>query len=330
MATDYTMPLGEHLEDLRKRLVLALLGLVPIVVIALYFGQQLLELMLLPLQAAMRDARLGNTLQATAPLETFMTYVKVSFIAAIAVGSPWLLYQLWKFVSPGLYSREKRFVYLLIPLSVTLTASAIAFLYFVIIPVILAFFINFGASVGALTTPVVPSPEGAIYPTMPVLAGDPPAPVPGQQWINTEMMKMRICVGIVNDKPEILSADLHSDAGIVQQYRVSEYTGFVLSLALAFSLGFQLPVVVLLLGWAGIIDRAFLAKHRKQAVFICAIAAAVLTPADPSSMVLLWVPLVLLYELGGLLLKFFPAERVATSKFLGGSDPKPEGDDETP
>src|SRR5262245_32464293 len=85
-----TMPLGEHLEELRTRLIHGLLGLVPIVVIALIFGGELLGFLIKPAQKAV-----GGSLIALGPLETFGTYMKVSFIAALIIGSPWLLYQLW-------------------------------------------------------------------------------------------------------------------------------------------------------------------------------------------------------------------------------------------
>jgi sec-independent protein translocase protein TatC len=85
----------------------------------------------------------------------------------------------------------------------------------------------------------------------------------------------------------------------------------VFTLGLGLALGFQTPIVVLLLGWVGIVDRAFLRKHRKAAMMICAVLGAVLTPADPMSMVVLTVPLYALYEFGMLLLLLVPPSRFA-------------------
>ncbi len=96
-------------------------------------------------------------------------------------------------------------------------------------------------------------------------------------------------------------------AGISQQYKISEYIRTLLNMGLAFGIGFQTPVVVLLLGWAGIVTRQTLAKYRRHAVGACALAGALLTPADPLSMVLLAIPLYLLFELGMLLLRVWPA-----------------------
>ena len=78
---------------------------------------------------------------------------------------------------------------------------------------------------------------------------------------------------------------------------------------------------MLLLGWVGLVDQTFLKKHRKHAVFATAIVAAALTPGDIWSMVLMWVPLYLLFELGFLLLRWFPASKV-------GQRSEPNGDPE--
>jgi sec-independent protein translocase protein TatC len=75
----------------------------------------------------------------------------------------------------------------------------------------------------------------------------------------------------------------------------------------AFAAGFQMPLVVLLLGWARIVTRETLAKFRRHAILINAILAAAIMPGDPASMISMLVPLCVLYELGGVLLAVFPA-----------------------
>lgn len=300
------MTLGDHLEELRARIILALLGVVPILIAALIFGQHILTLLIEPLRDELRQANQPSGLLATNPLETFAVYIQISMIATVLVGSPWLLYQLWKFVAPGLYAGERKFVHILVPLSTILTLTSAAFLYFVVLPVILAFFISFGTQLGRDQSPIVEVPPGIVLPQAPVFAGDPPDPQPGQYWINTETMQMRVCVPMRDGKQAVIGAELVAGAGITQQYRVSEYVKTVLNLALAFGIGFQTPVVVLLLGWAGIVERVWLAKYRRYAFAICTVAGAVLTPADPVSMLLLAIPLYLLFELGMLLLVVFP------------------------
>ncbi|MDX2131081.1 MAG: twin-arginine translocase subunit TatC [Planctomycetota bacterium] len=304
------MPLGDHLEELRRRLIWALAGLLPIAMVALGFGSYLLAFLVEPAKSALRDAGQPDMLIGTGPLETFATYMKVSLIAAVIVGSPWIIYQLWRFVAPGLHRHEKRFVYFLLPLSALLTATGLVFLFRIILPVMLGWLVGFGATIGAATASSAAVGADVVVPSVPLLEADPTDPAPGALWFNRTLMELRICVGTPEER-EIRAVSMHRQSGIVQQYRVSEYVSLLLTLTLAFAAAFQAPVIVLLLGWVGLIDQAFIAKYRRHAVLICAVLAAVLMPGDPLSMILMWIPLMLLYELGGVLLRIFPAARVA-------------------
>lgn len=309
--SDVHMSLGDHLEELRRRLIFGLVGLVPVVLVTLYFGKTILEFLLDPAIRALRDAGLPGDYQVTGPVELFAAYLKISLIAAAVVGAPWFLYQLWRFISPGLYDRERRFVYVLIPLSAVMTVSSVVFLFKVIMPFVLVFFIGFGSDIGQRAVETRPLPEGAKLGTVLVLDADPPSPQPGDEWINRPLVQRRICVGLDADgAPQIMVMNLSKDTPIHQQYRVQEYLSLLTALAVAFVIAFQTPVVILLVGWAGFVDVALLQKYRRHSLLGCAIAAAVLSPGDPTSMIALLVPLYLLYELGILLLRFFPSERV--------------------
>lgn len=305
------MPLGDHLEELRKRIFLAIAGLLPIAMVAMGFGSYLLAFLVEPAKAALRKAGQPDLLIQTGPLEAFGTYMKVSLIAAVVVGSPWVFYQFWRFVAPGLYRHEKRFVYFLLPLSTLLTSLGLVFLFRVILPVVLTWLVGFGTTLGASPTKTLPTPEGLVLPTVPVLEADPPEPGAGQMWFNNALMELRVCVRADESGREIRAISMHREAGIVQQYRVSEYVSLLLTLTLAFAGAFQTPVVVLLLGWVGLIKPADLNRFRRHAILVCAILAAVLMPGDPLSMVLMWLPLMGLYELGGILLRVFPSHRIA-------------------
>lgn len=306
-----TMSFGDHLEELRRRVILGLLGIVPVFLLALALARPLLALLLSPVQRSLRAAGLPAALQATGPLETFATYFRLAVIATVLLGSPWLLYQAWLFVAPGLYATEKRFVHLLLPFSAVLTAISVVFLYFVLLPVVLTFFIGFGAGIGTERVRTEPPPAGVALGHLPVLQADPPAPGPGDAWVNARRSELRIAVPH-DQRTVVLATPLAPATAVLQQYRISEYVRLFLSLALAFAAGFQMPLVVLLLGWAGIVDQGTLRRYRRHAVLICAVAAAVLTPADPLSMILLGVPLYLLYELGILLLRVLTPARVAS------------------
>ncbi|MBC6953711.1 MAG: preprotein translocase subunit TatC [Leptolyngbya sp. PLA2] len=314
------MPFGDHLEELRRRLILALLGLAPIFVLSMSFGRPMLDFLTRPVTRQLRASGLPPEMLATNFLETFGTYVFLSLVVTVLAGSPWVLYQLWKFVAPGLYETERRFVYILLPLSFSLTVTSAVFLYAVIMPVVLSFFIEFGSAVGRTDPHVAPLPEGIVLPAFPRLEADPPRPEVGAAWINTELMQLRVCVGYEGSKAVVRGSNLTQGSGIVQQYRISEYTKTFLTMAMAFALGFQTPVVVLLLGWAGLVKPAMLKKYRKHVIMGCCIAAALLTPADPISMALLAAPLWALFELGSVLLRLLPAERVARMGRRGQAD----------
>lgn len=306
------MPLGEHLEELRKRLVFGLLGLLPLAMVCLYFGEPLLDFLITPVQDALTRQGLPRMMQVTGPLELFSAYISISLITTAILGAPWILIQLWLFIAPGLYDRERRFVYILLPLSAILTITGMVFLFRVIMPLILAFVVSFGAGIGNRTHPVVPLPEGATLGSVLILEGDPPSPKPGQEWIDLSTNERRVCTSVTPDGvAEIYSSPVFKSTGVAQQYRVKQYLDLLTTLTIAFAAGFQTPVIVLVLGWAGLVTPAFLRKYRKHAVLVTAIVGAAATPGDPSSMIALWVPLMLLYELGIVLLQIFPAHRVS-------------------
>ena len=124
------MPLGDHLEELRRRLLFALLGLIPFLVISVAIGRWVLDFMTIPVRKALAEAGLPPVLQATSPVEVFGSYMKVVLLLTILGGSWWILIQLWRFISPGLYMSERRFVYILVPMSflLTVTVSGLTFL----------------------------------------------------------------------------------------------------------------------------------------------------------------------------------------------------------
>lgn len=332
------MPLGDHIEDLRRRLIVGLLGLAPILILSLVFGREIIEIMLVPLREALKARGLPPVVQVTGPMETFGAYLRVSIAVAVLVGLPWLLYQAWRFAAPGLYAAERRFVYVLAPMSVGLTLASIAFLYFVMMPIVLTFFIGFGQTLGGQDPGRAVPPPAMVFPEIPSLPGDPPDPQPGQMWINTRVQELRIAVGSLpavevadpaeqvlpeDQKPpkvRILGSPLALTAGLSQQFRVSEYVKLMFQLTLAMAIAFQTPVAVLLLCWTGIIDPRKMGKHRKYAVLVAAVLGAVLTPADPLSMFALAVPLYFLYELGLLLARVLPAEKLAGTAGEGNVD----------
>jgi len=314
---DATMSFGDHLEELRRRLIVALLGPVPIFIIALFFGGPLLELLLAPVEAALRAEGLPAKLLATSPAEPFLAYLKVGFVVALVFSAPWILYQAWLFVAPGLYTSERRFAHLLFPLSALLTATGLVFLYSVLLPVMLRFLIAFGVTLAGQAAATAPVDPGLRLAEAPVLRADPPAPEAGQMWINGVTRELRVAVpsGPAGDGAGVMVMAIPMAAGdgaIAQQYRVSEYVSLCFSLGVVFTLAFQLPVVMLLGGWVGILDPRELGRWRRHVLFGCAVAGAIATPADPMSMLLLMIPLYALFELGLILMRVAPGTPLAT------------------
>ncbi len=320
------MGLGEHLDELRRRLVFAILGLLPIFGLGMYFGKEILQFLIAPVIAALHAGGQSGTMQATGLLETFGSYMKVAAVMTLIVGGPWMIFQLWKFVAPGLYTHERRFAYVLAPMSLVLSVSGAAFAYYIMLPVMLKFLIAFGGSVGLTAIPTTKVDPGVPLPAIVVLHGDPPNPKPGEFWINSERNEWRVCVGMKDQitaadgtlsggTPKVLGTHLTSGALIDQVPRVGETVDLLMLMAVSFAGAFQTPVVVLLLGWAGIVKPATLKKHRRYVIATCTILAAILSPSpDPVSFLLLLGPMYGLYELGVFLLILLPASKVSGRK----------------
>jgi sec-independent protein translocase protein TatC len=137
---NHTMSLGDHLEELRARLILAILGLAIALIACLAFGKWIISFIEMPYIKAMG----GETrLQTIAPTEGFVSYMGILLIAAVVIASPWIFYQLWLFISAGLYPHEKRYVYLAVPFSTILFITGALFFVFIIAPVTLRFLVMF-------------------------------------------------------------------------------------------------------------------------------------------------------------------------------------------
>ncbi|MGP1345376.1 MAG: twin-arginine translocase subunit TatC [Phycisphaerales bacterium] len=295
------MTFGDHLDELRKRVILALIVPIPILIACLIFGGPLLSFIVQPLVNALESAGATPTLIATSPLETFAAYMKVGFIVTLLLAFPWILYQLWLFVAPGLYAQERRFVYFFIPLSAILTALASTFLYYILLPVSLVFLIGFGQSIIQRDSPTAAITDTIAPLTIPLLPGTPEAPPPGFMWFDTETQSLSIAI----DDNTIMRRPFARGSGVVNQdYRIGEYVSLFFSLALAFTIAFQLPIVLLILSWVDIVRAQSLARARRYVIFACAIGGAVFTPQDPLSMLLLAGAMYILFEFALILMRF--------------------------
>mgnify|MGYP001259608829 CR=1 FL=1 len=337
------MSLGDHLQELRKRLILALVGVALVFGVTMYYGSSIILWLLTPLANAQRQAGLTPS-AVTGITSGFTTFIMVSFIAAVIIALPWVLYQFWQFVSAGLYPEERKIILLLAPLSTIMATIGIVFLYYVLLPVGLFFFLSFttsypsappmqtdGLSQGiawvnrlAVTLSGVPGsgssnqssqpdpvmtdtqpsqsgdntdaaattqPAAAVQ--IPMLDADPAAPLPGQIWLKQPEGEVRI---FLNNQIRTLS--IGTVSLVTPLIEVGDYLTFISFLGLGVVLAFQLPVVMLILGWLNLIQAALLRKYRGHALLAILVIAAFITPPDPVTLMLLGIPMYGLFELG--------------------------------
>ena len=227
---DSKMPLLDHLTELRSRLLWSFLALAIAFGISLYFARPIFGFLVQPLLAS------GQTkLIYTAIFEAFFVEIKVAFFAASFFSFPVFATQLWRFVAPGLYSKEKRaFLPFLLATPVLFIIGA-SMAYFMAIPVALEYLLGFGGSVGGVEQQALPS--------------------------------------------------------------VDNYLNFVMKFIFGFGISFLLPVLLMLLERAGIVTLEQLKSARRYAIVGAFAIAAVLTPPDVVSQLLLAIPLCILYEL---------------------------------
>ena len=230
------LPLTAHLQELRKRLILSFVAVGIGFGVCYTFAQPLFDVLAAPL---LRVMPAGGSMVFTGVAEGFFTYMKVGFIAGFILASPFVLYQVWAFVAPGLYKNEKRYVVPFVFLGTFFFALGIIFGYFVALPVGFQFLLSYAKDV------IKPLPS------------------------------------------------------------IREYLSFSVKFLLAFGLVFQFPVVLLLLARIGVVDAKMLVHQRKYAILLIFILAAVVTPPDIISQVLMALPLMGLYELSVLLVRLF-------------------------
>jgi sec-independent protein translocase protein TatC len=139
-----SMPLLVHLEELRKRIILSVVGVVAGFFSCWSFADRIFGLMQQPIIQALRHHGLSGGLVYLSPTEPFNLYLEVGFVAGLFVASPFVFYQLWLFIAPGLYRKEKRYVLPFLVSTVALFLAGGLFGYKMVYPASLDFLIGYG------------------------------------------------------------------------------------------------------------------------------------------------------------------------------------------
>ncbi len=241
---EFRMSLGEHLDELRRRLLYALCGVGLVTALSLVFGRRLIYFVVMPVQRAVQEitAEGGPALVVLSPTEAFIVTIKTAFIVSVVISSPWVLYQLWLFVAAGLYRHERRVVYFFVPFSAALFIAGTVFAYTVVLKHGLRFLLAFAGLTDTLITPSI---------------------------------------------------------------TLASAVSFVTVLSVVMGAVFQLPLVMMILAMVGITDTDTYIKNWRYAVGGTFLVAAVMTPPDVFTQVMMAGPMIALYWLGVGLSKVF-------------------------
>jgi sec-independent protein translocase protein TatC len=223
-----TMNFYDHLDELRTRFVRCLIVFFIGFILCYGLAEPILQMLRAPLFAVMLPEQ--RKLYFTSLFENFLTHLKIAGYASLFVFSPYYFYQIWGFIEPGLYEKEKRLAIPFVLAASLFFVGGGLFAYFVLFPVGFKYFITYGVSTD-----------------IPLLT-------------------------------------------------IDAYYTTCLHLLLLFGLAFELPVLLCLLGYLGIVDAPFLREHRRTAIIGIAVIAALFAPPDAISMLVLGTPLVLFYE----------------------------------
>jgi len=219
-----------HLVELRDRLVRSILAVLAVFLVLFYWAGDIYTLFAKPLLDIIGPR--GSSMIATDVVGVFLVPVKVTLLVAFVAVLPYVLFQAWAFVAPGLYAHEKRLMLPLVVTSSLLFLIGMAFAYFVVFPAVFRFM-------------------AAIAPQ-------------GVAWMTD----------------------------------IEKYFSFVLTMFVAFGVTFETPVAVVLLTRMGIVSVGKLRESRPYVIVGAFVVAAIVTPPDVVSQLLLAVPLCILYELG--------------------------------
>ncbi|MBO9402788.1 twin-arginine translocase subunit TatC [Shimia sp. R9_3] len=285
---DSSAPLIEHLAELRTRLIRSVLAF--IVAISFFFvpiggqfiAEHVLHFLVAPIVEVLRD--LGDpspTLQFTSPQEYLFTLFRISMVGGFALAFPVIGYQLWRFVAPGLYKSERGAFLPFMIASPFMFLLGATFAQLVVTPLAMQFFLGFADVASVFANLMAPAVED----------------VPGT----------------------VAAAAPQADEGVQITFfgKVNESLDITLKFIMAFGLCFQLPVLLTLMGKAGLVSADGLASVRKYAMVGILVLAALVTPPDVVTQLILFTVVYGLYEISIFLVRRVDKQRIAKLKEEG-------------
>ncbi len=269
-------PLIEHLAELRTRLIRSVLAFIVGIVLAFVVAEPILQILLKPIETTLRN--LGDpapVLQFTAPQEYLFTLFRISMVFGFALAFPVIAHQMWRFVAPGLYKTEKSAFLPFIIASPVMFMLGASFALFVVIPLAMQFLLgfadfSFSGALSSLANTIGIEVDGTVPPT--------------------EMRDTGLNITFLG--------------------KVNESLDLTLKFIMAFGLCFQLPVLLTLMGKAGLVSARGLGQVRKYAMVGILVLAALVTPPDVVTQLILFVVVYGLYEISIQLVKMVEKKRV--------------------
>lgn len=278
---DSSAPLIEHLAELRTRLIRSAIAFLIGIVLAFTVAEPILNFLLGPIVDTLKAMGDPNpTMQYTSPQEYLFTLFRISMVFGFALSFPMIGYQMWRFVAPGLYRTEKGAFLPFLIASPFMFLLGAAFAHLVVTPLAMQFFLGF-ADVSSIFTDVLSR--------------------------------------VVDGAEAVPAAAASPESGptIVFFGKVNESLDITLKFIVAFGLCFQLPVLLTLMGKAGLVSAAGLGAVRKYAMVGILVLAALVTPPDVITQVILFVVVYGLYEISIFLVRRVEKTREAKLRAEG-------------
>ena len=234
---DRPMTFWEHLEELRKRVVYSVIALIISCFAAWEVREPVLDALTKPFIDAWKEQKIQGdpNLNFSAPGAGFSANLQVALLIGIAFAAPVIFYQLWAFIAPGLYAKEKKFVIPFVVLSTLLFVGGGYFGWLTAFPIAFNYFLGFSGSLGTHGLQITPT------------------------------------------------------------IMLDNYLDFVVQMLLAFGIIFELPLFLLFLSIAGIVNYLHLIKFGRWFILLAFVVAGILTPPDVTSQLIMGVPLIVLY-----------------------------------